>query len=54
MRLSGIQGKIPAVDMSAFDSKKKLLLMLIRLRFMPAVYGFAAIYQKMIEHRMKK
>lgn len=48
------RGKIPAVDLTAFDSKKKLLLLLIRYRLIPAVYGFAAIYQKLIEYRMKK
>ncbi|MFN2744359.1 MULTISPECIES: glycosyltransferase [Bacillus] len=48
------RGKIPAVDLTAFDSKKKLLLLLVRWRLIPAVYGFAAIYQKMIEYRMKK
>ncbi|MEC1500409.1 glycosyltransferase [Bacillus sonorensis] len=45
---------IPAVDPEVFDSKQKLLLLLIRCRLMPAVYGFAALYQKMIEYRMKK
>ncbi|MBU8785630.1 MULTISPECIES: glycosyltransferase family 2 protein [Bacillus] len=46
--------KIPAVDLTAFDSKKKLLLLLVRWRLVPAVYGFAALYQKTIEYRMKK
>ncbi|NPC94239.1 glycosyltransferase [Bacillus sp. WMMC1349] len=46
--------KIPTTQPTNFDAKKRLLLMLIRLRFTPAVYGFAAIYQKMIEYRMKK